>query len=122
MEVIDARASRYWTVGIEGQGLRDGGAVVAIAPWTKDPLRYYDTLSDGDAGARATVDAYRILMDREFDGSATFAAIDAALPGWVCCPVCRWLWHMPVQPSRIDCPNCCATLRNPELEVKDEPL
>lgn len=109
--ITDPRASKYWVVGLSHQGLEDGSAVVAIAPWARDPFDFYDKLSDGEPTIRQTFEVFRELMDHEFDAPDEKPVVTEVGDGWLCCPICRWLWHQPVRDQSTQCPCCARVLQ-----------
>lgn len=113
--ITDSRVSRYWVVGLYREGLGDGSAIVAVAPWAKDPYVFYDRLTDGDPEVRNTFSTYRALMDHEFDLAEQQAVADDVGNGWLACSICRWVWRQAVRGSLIRCPECGNSLRMSSL-------
>lgn len=114
-DVVDPRLSRFWVFGFVDEGVRDGDAVLAVREWAQDPFGYYDRLSDGEPEATATFNAYRELMELEFDAVDEQAVGEDLGDGWILCPRCREAWKTTAAGAMIRCPACNRTLKNPRM-------
>jgi hypothetical protein len=114
-EVLDPRLSQYWVFGFHDAGLRAGDAVFAFVEWANDPLNFYDTLSDGEAGSRSVFQRYRELMEVDFDNETGRPIAENVGDGWMMCPNCREAWQTSVGGPLLKCPNCATVLKNPRL-------
>lgn len=113
----DGRVSRHWVFALHEKGVRDGDIVFAFPEWARNPLDYYDRLSDGESEAQAVFDRYRALMDLEFATGSSRPRAEALGDGWMMCPECRETWQVIAAGELLRCPGCSRTLTNPTIEL-----
>ena len=119
-DVVDGRISRHWLFAMPEQGVRDGDVLFAFPEWTRDPVGYYDQLSNGDAKALGVFDRFRALMDLEFAGDVDRLLAEALGDGWIMCPQCKEAWQTTATGELLRCPECGTILRNPRFaHLKD---
>ena len=114
-DVIDARVSSCWTLGIPSKNSKskcDSELLLTFKEWVGDES-FYESLVDGSAREVNIFEQYKAFMDMEYPSPSVTEKAELIEDNWLMCPKCLEAWQSDVILGMVDCPQCSSVLLNP---------